>query len=121
MKSYLGIVSLWAMCGGLASCTATGSLFNAVEALYDELSASDVTFASINLQSALENAHDGDVRSWQNPATGNGGEIRVRNTFVDQRGAFCRNYSETLSLQDGRQGQFSNTACRNPDGGWIWI
>lgn len=88
---------------------------------YAELSDGDITLAANAMQNGLEQAHEGEMRSWQNPATGNAGAITVGRTFVDSAGSFCRDYRETIELSDGRVSTMDNTACRGNEGHWRWI
>ena len=89
--------------------------------LYDAMSADDVIYAAKTTQSGLETAKQGEVRLWKNPASGTSGSIEVGSTFIDEGGAFCRDYLESIKLSDGRTGKFENTACRTENGTWQWI
>lgn len=91
------------------------------ELLYSSLADSDISIAANNLQHGLETGRQGDVHRWDNPQTGNQGAIAIGRTFKDRAGNYCRDYSETIELADGRSSSYDNTACRGEDAAWRWI
>jgi hypothetical protein len=60
----------------------------------------------------------GETRSWENPATGNGGTLKLLNVFTSTDGRDCRrlrvdNHSKKL------KGSSTQIVCANPDGKWL--
>ena len=90
-------------------------------ALYDALGHDDLAMAANAMQESLESAREGEQRDWRNPSSGNAGAVVVGRTYVDGRGAFCRDYRETIVLGDGRTAAIDNSACRSDEGKWQWI
>ncbi|MEZ5931295.1 MAG: RT0821/Lpp0805 family surface protein [Alphaproteobacteria bacterium] len=89
-------------------------------ALYDRLTDRDVALAADNFQQSLETAPDGTARSWQNPETGHRGAITPTHTYLSASGQFCRDYRESLIIGE-QSGDFSHTACRDDQAGWVWL
>ena len=87
--------------------------------LYDQLQDQDVRLAATTLQRSLEQGQNGETLTWRNAATGATGSITPRRTFLTSDGAYCRAYDETIVIGT-RSAQSQNTACRNPQGNWIW-
>ena len=54
---------------------------------------------------------------WNNPETGNGGEIRPVRTYRSDSGQTCREYTHTVHI-DGNPETARGTACRQSDGTW---
>ena len=60
----------------------------------------------------------GDARSWENPATGNGGTIKLLKVFTSTDGRDCRrlrmdNHAKSL------KGSTKQIVCATPDGKWM--
>jgi hypothetical protein len=60
----------------------------------------------------------GAAKSWENPATGNGGAIKLLNVFSTADGRDCRrlrvdNHARSL------KGSSKQIVCAGPDGKWI--
>lgn len=90
-------------------------------AVYEGLAPTDVSMAAAAMQDALETGAQGSQAGWQNAQTGNRGQFEIGETYVDDDGAFCRQYTETIILADGRSGKVDNRACRSDAGQWLWI
>lgn len=103
--------------GGLAA--SIEAAFSGSSKLYDSMNDSDVALAAEAMQVALETRSRDEAVDWRNEKTGNQGSIIPRQTFITDRGVFCRAYDETLSIGD-REGTIRNTACRSDDGRWTW-
>ena len=101
----------------LAGCAGHGA---GDPALYQGLAESDVRMASRLTQTTLETAPDGATRRWANQQTGNGGGITPLRTYVSERGYFCRDYREELTVA-GHAGRFYHTACRDDAARWAWL
>ena len=71
-------------------------------------------------QRANQQAHSapiGETISWNNPESGNSGNVTpVRDGYADS-GEYCREYQQTIYV-GGVQETAVGIACRNPDGTW---
>ena len=114
MTRILTMTILALLVAGCASLTAGDP------SLYQGLAESDVKLAARLAQTTLESAPDGATRRWTNQQTGNSGEITPLRTYVSERGYFCRDYREALSVADNT-GRFYHTACRDDVAGWVWL
>ncbi len=65
----------------------------------------------------LEHAEDGRAVAWQNPDTGVRYQVTPEQTYRDNSGRYCREYT-TTSVVGGKSQQVYGTACRQPDGSW---
>jgi len=90
-------------------------------AIYEDMARSDVELAAAAMQEALETGVRGTRIGWRNPQTGHAGSFDVGQTYINQEGAFCRHYRETITLVDGRTGTVHNRACRSEQGQWLWL
>jgi len=98
--------------GGLKSSVKLTSVLRADRGL------SDVARASRNtlLTEALETWPSGTTRDWQDPAGDIGVAVAVAGTFKTEGGAFCRRYSQAITL--GSETRVDpGIACRT-EGGW---
>ncbi len=68
---------------------------------------------------ALEYSRAGGSTRWENPSSGNAGEIRVGPTYQVNL-LDCREYTHTVRI-GGRPRVGRDTACRRPDGRWTVI
>ncbi|MEX1147236.1 MAG: RT0821/Lpp0805 family surface protein [Sphingomonadales bacterium] len=68
-------------------------------------------------QQALSSAQPGDTSRWNNPDSGNSGTITPQQQFTDEAGRECREFQQTVSVQDDTQTAYG-TACRQSDGTW---
>lgn len=114
MRSTLLAVSVLIL-GGCAGLPGTNA------AVYEGLAPADVSMAAAVMQEALETGAHGSHAGWHNADSGNSGQFEVGETYVNDDGAFCRQYTETINLADGRSGQMHNRACRSNAGQWLWI
>lgn len=89
--------------------------------LYTALGDEDVALAAAALQESLETTANGTATAWQNAASGHAGSITPRETSIAEDGRFCRLYDERLELADGRSTTLAHTACRDPEGRWVWL
>lgn len=71
-------------------------------------------------QRANQQAHSapvGETITWNNPESGNYGEVTpVRDGYADS-GEYCREYQQTIYV-GGQQESAYGVACRQPDGTW---
>ena len=68
-------------------------------------------------QSVLENNKDGATSNWNNPNTGNSGQVTPTRTYQVASGENCREYEHEITV-DGRREVVKGTACRQADGSW---
>lgn len=65
---------------------------------------------------ALEYSRSGQATAWENPDTGNRGNV-VPGPAYSINNAQCRDYTHTIYI-DGQPEVARGTACRQPDGTW---
>ncbi len=70
-----------------------------------------------NAQYSLEHTKTNTTTTWRNPDTGNTGSITPVETYQTQKGQYCREYIQNLTIA-GKEQQAYGTACREPDGSW---
>ncbi len=105
-KGKLAAVAVGAIAGGLLGSELGKSLDRA-----------DKAYAERTTQNSLEYNRAGQVSSWKNPDSGNGGTITPVSTYKAADGADCREYTQTIEV-GGRSEQAVGKACRQPDGTW---
>ena len=66
---------------------------------------------------ALENGASGSSTTWQNPDSGNSGEIVPQPAYQQADGTYCREFQQTVIVGAEMQAAYG-TACRQPDGTW---
>lgn len=71
----------------------------------------------IKANRALEATPTGRTSTWQNPDTGHRYAVTPTETYVNDGGAPCRDYT-TEAWIDGNREIIKGTACRQPDGTW---
>ncbi len=71
----------------------------------------------IKAEQALERVPTGQTTSWRNPDTGNSYAVTPTQTYVNDGGAPCRDYT-TEGWIDGKREVIKGSACRQPDGTW---
>jgi len=59
----------------------------------------------------------GQQITWNNPQTGNAGTITPVRDGYTNRGSYCREFQQTITV-GGRKQQAYGKACRQPDGSW---
>jgi surface antigen len=68
------------------------------------------------VQRTLEKVPDGEISSWQNPATESAGVMKPTRTYQDN-GTTCRTM-EILNRAAGRTGESVIDFCKQADGKW---
>ncbi len=64
----------------------------------------------------------GTTSNWENPGTGNRGAVTPTSaTYRGTDGRTCRNFSEVITLRDGRTDQINGRRCQNADGSWEFV
>ncbi len=66
----------------------------------------------------LEFGRSNVTKSWYNPDTRHGGSITPVNTYSNKRGEDCREFHETITIDDVTEVGYG-TACRDSAGRWI--
>jgi surface antigen len=65
------------------------------------------------------------VTTWENPQTGNRGTIKPTSAVYRGTGNVsnrnCRNFTETITLKDGRTETINGRRCQNADGSWEFV
>lgn len=80
------------------------------------LDKADLAYAQQAQQRAYS-APLGQTINWNNPQSGNYGNITPLRDGRSTGGGYCREYSQTIYV-DGRSETGRGTACQNPDGTW---
>jgi surface antigen len=68
-------------------------------------------------QQSLEYGTSGGKTEWKNPDTGNYGYVTPSRVYKNNRGDYCREYTQTIFV-GGKEQQAYGKACRQPDGNW---
>jgi surface antigen len=104
---------------GALAATAAGVLLGAF--LGSEVGKSMDEVDRQRAQQAMRSAQTAPVGQpivWNNPNTGNSGQVVAVRDGTDARtGAYCREFQETVTI-GGKPEQAYGTACRQPDGSW---
>ena len=66
---------------------------------------------------ALEYGASGSTTTWQNPDSGNTGEIVPQPAYRQADGTYCREFQQTIIVGAEMVSAYG-TACRMPDGTW---
>ena len=82
------------------------------------LQESDRSYAERSLQSALENSVSGKALVWTNPSSGARGSVTPLKTWKNDRGAYCRSYSEWIRPASGKSIRRRGVACRTENAIW---
>jgi surface antigen len=73
---------------------------------------------STTTNQALEQGKPGQTYSWTNPESGNSGGVTPTQTFRNQDGSTCRDFSSTVSSAQGQNANGAGVACKQADGTW---
>ena len=82
-----------------------------------KLDQNDKQMASQAAMQAFERNRVGQPSVWNNPSTGNHGEVVPVKTYQLADGRYCRRYEQTIYV-GGEKERSSGTACRQTDGTW---
>ena len=80
------------------------------------LDKADMVFAT-QANTQAHNAPLGEAISWNNPETGNSGQVTAVRDGNDATGKYCREYQQTIYV-GGQQETGVGIACEQPDGSW---
>ncbi len=81
------------------------------------LDRSDQVYLNNSANDALEYSKTGATARWLNPDSGNSGTITPTNTYQNNYGQQCREFSQSIVVGGQRQNAYGN-ACRQTDGSW---
>ena len=81
------------------------------------LDRADQQYMTNTAQTTLETAPTGRSTSWQNPDSGNSGQITPTRTYTNASGQSCREFQQSIVV-GGKTENAYGTACRQPDGTW---
>jgi surface antigen len=71
---------------------------------------------------AAESGQVGQSQTWQNPQSGNRGTITpTSQVYRGSNGRECRDFSETITLKDGKSETVKGRRCKNADGSWEFV
>jgi len=71
---------------------------------------------------AAESGPVGQQQTWSNPQSGNRGTITpTSQPYAGSDGRQCRNFSETITLKDGKSETINGRRCKNADGSWEFV
>ncbi len=105
-----GSGQLWATGAGVLIGTLVGS---EIGRSLDEADKQHLAQATYEAQSAPI----GEPISWNNPESGNSGEVVATRDGYSASGKYCREYQQTIYV-GGREESAYGTACQQPDGSW---
>ena len=69
---------------------------------------------------ALQYGQPGVATKWYNPDNGNGGAVVPGQTYQDAKGAYCREFTQTVIIA-GQEEEAYGRACRQADGSWLIV
>lgn len=82
-----------------------------------QLDEKDRLLAAQTFDKSMETSPSNQVRTWQNPDSGNHGSFTPTATTVTASGQPCREFTQTVSI-GGKQQEAYGRACRQADGSW---
>jgi surface antigen len=84
----------------------------------DWLTNKDKEKMSETTNQTLENGKTGQTYSWVNPDSGNKGSVVAQQSYRNQDGSTCREFSSTVTSLQGENANGAGTACKQADGTW---
>ena len=108
--------------GGQLVAVAVGTMLGAVmgSEVGKSLDKADRLAMAQAEQQALEFGVSGSSTPWNNPDSGNSGEIIPQRAYKQADGVFCREFQQVIMV-GGEMESAYGTACRQPDGAWKLI
>ena len=108
--------------GGQLVAVAVGTMLGAVmgSEVGKSLDKADRLAMAQAEQQALEFGVSGSSTTWNNPDSGNLGEIIPQRAYKQADGVFCREFQQVIVV-GGEMESAYGTACRQPDGAWKLI
>lgn len=102
---------------GSAVVAGVGSIY-ALEELEKQLNKHDYSFINTLKLESLDAENFPDERTYSNPKTGVKSTIRTYRTFIDDKDQVCREFDETLEVQNQKVTK-QRIACQNTAGFWM--
>lgn len=88
--------------------------------LADHLTQLDLRSMNKSTYEGLSSKPTGETVTWNNPDSGNSGEITPLRTFLSNDGKLCRDYRRTVNVA-GEVQHTTHTACRTGRGDWLHV
>jgi len=88
--------------------------------LTSHLSCDDQSYAYRTYAQGFGAGRPNAVYDWQNPRTGDRGELHVMDYYEDEDNFRCAAYSQTIYV-GGRPQEARGRACQQPDGAWAIV
>jgi surface antigen len=110
---------LAAALGGKGGVVVASALAGALIGGYigNKLDDKDKQMAAQAATLAFERNASGQPSVWNNPESGNHGQVVPTHTYQLASGQYCREYTQTIWVGNDPQ-KSSGTACRQADGSW---
>ena len=105
-----GSGQLWATGAGVLIGTLVGSEIGKSLDVADKQQMSNATYEA-------QNAPIGEPISWNNPESGNSGEVVATKDGYSASGKYCREYQQKIYV-GGKEETAYGTACQQADGSW---
>jgi len=98
---------------------ATGTMLGAVlgQSVGASLDGGDIARYHHTSQVALETGANRTSLVWNNPNSGNSGDVTPLNVYKSGKGDYCREYTQTVVV-GGEKEEGYGIACRDADGKW---
>lgn len=110
--------------GGKVAATVIGAVVGAYlgNRIGRQLDKADRAYAEQNADRAMENSPTGTTSSWRNENSGNSGSVTPTSApYRDQQQRVCRDFTETVTLADGKSETVKGRRCQKPDGSWEFV
>lgn len=114
---YLG--SQFGSGGGKTAATIFGAVLGSYLGgkMGERLDARDYEKMEATTYEALDQAPNGETRSWVNEESGASGTVTPHETYRTADGTDCREFTQTVSIENDRESA-TGVACRQADGSW---
>lgn len=110
--------------GGKVAATVIGAAIGAYlgNRIGRQLDKADRAYAEQNADHAMESAPTGTTSSWRNENSGNHGSVTPTSApYRDEERRVCRDFTETVTLADGKSETITGRRCQKPDGSWEFV
>ena len=110
--------------GGKVAATIIGAAIGAYlgNRIGRQLDRRDRAYAQQNADRAMESGETGTTSSWRNENSGNYGSVTPTSApYRDPNQRLCRDFSETVTLADGKSETIRGRRCQKPDGSWEFV
>lgn len=82
----------------------------------------DQSYAMRNADYTMSSLPPGEPSRWNNPETGNSGEIvATSRVYTGANGLRCRRFREVIVLRGGKRDVIEGERCQKSDGTWIYV